>query len=58
LPEEAEVPENCQRPSQAYQDFAQVKGSGEIDIDITRYGLKALNIDQHVLMKWITKFFQ
>ena len=30
-------------------DFAQVKGSGEIDIDITRYGLKALNIDQHGL---------
>ena len=31
------------------RDFAQVKGSGEIDIDITKYGLKALNIDQHSL---------
>jgi Holliday junction DNA helicase RuvB len=31
------------------RDFAQVKGSGVIDIDITRYGLKALNIDQHGL---------
>ncbi len=31
------------------RDYAQVKGSGEIDIDITRYGLKALNIDQHGL---------
>jgi Holliday junction DNA helicase RuvB len=31
------------------RDFAQVKGSGEIDLDITRYGLKALNIDQHGL---------
>jgi Holliday junction DNA helicase RuvB len=31
------------------RDFAQVKGTGEIDIDITRYGLKALNIDQHGL---------
>jgi Holliday junction DNA helicase RuvB len=31
------------------RDFAQVKGSGEIDIDITRYSLKALNIDQHGL---------
>jgi len=31
------------------RDFAQVKGSGMIDIDITRYGLKALNIDQHGL---------
>lgn len=31
------------------RDFAQVKGSGVIDIAITRYGLKALNIDQHGL---------
>ena len=31
------------------RDFAQVKGSGEIDMEITRYGLKALNIDQHGL---------
>lgn len=31
------------------RDFAQVKGTGEIDIEITRYGLKALNIDQHGL---------
>jgi Holliday junction DNA helicase RuvB len=31
------------------RDFAQVKGSGVIDLDITRYGLKALNIDQHGL---------
>jgi holliday junction DNA helicase RuvB len=31
------------------RDFAQVKGNGIIDIDITRYGLKALNIDMHGL---------
>jgi Holliday junction DNA helicase RuvB len=31
------------------RDFAQVRGSGIIDLDITRYGLKALNIDQHGL---------
>ena len=31
------------------RDFAQVKGSGIIYIEITRYGLKALNIDQHGL---------
>jgi holliday junction DNA helicase RuvB len=31
------------------RDFAQVKGSGAIDIEITRYGLKALNIDQNGL---------
>jgi holliday junction DNA helicase RuvB len=28
------------------RDFAQVKGSGVIDLDITKYGLEALNIDK------------
>lgn len=31
------------------RDFAQVKGSGEIDLEITKYALAALNIDQHGL---------
>jgi len=31
------------------RDFAQVKGTGLVDIDITRYSLNALNIDQHGL---------
>jgi Holliday junction DNA helicase RuvB len=31
------------------RDFAQVKGSGVIDLEITRYGLKALNIDENGL---------
>jgi Holliday junction DNA helicase RuvB len=31
------------------RDFAQVKGNGSIDLEITRYGLKALNIDQNGL---------
>jgi Holliday junction DNA helicase RuvB len=31
------------------RDFAQVKGSGNVDLDITKYSLKALNIDQHGL---------
>jgi len=31
------------------RDFAQVKGSGKIDIDITKYSLNALNIDQYGL---------
>jgi holliday junction DNA helicase RuvB len=31
------------------RDFAQVKGSGKIDLEITRFGLKALNIDEHGL---------
>lgn len=31
------------------RDFAQVKGDGRIDIDITKYSLEALNIDSHGL---------
>jgi holliday junction DNA helicase RuvB len=31
------------------RDFAQVKGNGKIDLDITQYALNALNIDQHGL---------
>jgi Holliday junction DNA helicase RuvB len=31
------------------RDFAQVKGSGAIDLEITRYALEALNIDKHGL---------
>jgi Holliday junction DNA helicase, RuvB subunit len=31
------------------RDFAQVKGSGKIDLEITKYGLAALSIDQHGL---------
>jgi len=31
------------------RDFAQIKGNGEINIAITRFGLKALNVDAHGL---------
>ena len=31
------------------RDFAQVKGTGKIDLAITKFGLKALNIDEHGL---------
>lgn len=31
------------------RDFAQVKGSGDIDLDIARYALEALNIDRYGL---------
>ena len=31
------------------RDFAQVKGSGEIDLEITRFALEALNIDRYGL---------
>ena len=46
------------------RDFAQVKGSGKIDMDIARFALKALNIDKYgldrtdnkILMTIIDKF--
>ena len=31
------------------RDFAQIKGDGKIDIDITKYSLKALNVDAYGL---------
>ena len=31
------------------RDFAQIKGNGKIDMEIAKYGLKALNVDQHGL---------
>jgi holliday junction DNA helicase RuvB len=31
------------------RDFAQVKGSGTIDVEIARFGLNALNVDEHGL---------
>ncbi|WP_405325144.1 Holliday junction branch migration DNA helicase RuvB [Leeuwenhoekiella sp. LLG6367-2.1] len=31
------------------RDFAQIKGNGTIDIEIARFGLKALNVDAHGL---------
>lgn len=31
------------------RDFAQIKGNGEIDMEISKYSLKALNIDQYGL---------
>ncbi|MFP4024780.1 MAG: Holliday junction branch migration DNA helicase RuvB [Thiohalospira sp.] len=37
------------------RDFAQVKGDGKIDIKISQYALKALNIDKHGLDEMDTK---
>jgi len=31
------------------RDFAQIKGSGSIDVEITKYGLNALNVDENGL---------
>ncbi len=37
------------------RDFAQVKGTGEIDLDIAKYSLSALNIDKYGLDEMDTK---
>ncbi|MBA2407677.1 MAG: Holliday junction branch migration DNA helicase RuvB [Chitinophagales bacterium] len=31
------------------RDFAQIKGTGEIDLEMAKYGLNALNVDEHGL---------
>ena len=31
------------------RDFAQIKGNGDIDLEITRFALKSLNVDKHGL---------
>ena len=38
-----------QCPIEKVRDFAQIKGNGNIDLDISRFGLKALNVDAHGL---------
>jgi len=37
------------------RDFAQVKGTGEINLDISKYSLSALNIDKYGLDEMDTK---
>ncbi len=43
------TPRICNSLLRRVRDFAQVKGSGVIDIEITKYALNALNIDKHGL---------
>lgn len=43
------TPRICNALLRRIRDFAQVKGNGKIDLEITRYGLAALNIDKHGL---------
>ncbi|MDR2563014.1 MAG: Holliday junction branch migration DNA helicase RuvB [Prevotellaceae bacterium] len=43
------TPRICNALLRRVRDFAQVKGSGFVDIDITRFALDALNIDKHGL---------
>lgn len=43
------TPRICNALLRRVRDFAQIKGDGNIDLDIARYGLKALNVDAHGL---------
>jgi len=40
------------------RDFAQVKGTGKIDLDISHHALKALNVDQHGLDEMDNRILQ
>jgi Holliday junction DNA helicase RuvB len=40
------------------RDFAQIKGNGKIDIEIAKYGLKALNVDTHGLDEMDNKILE
>ncbi|MFD2100811.1 Holliday junction branch migration DNA helicase RuvB [Flagellimonas iocasae] len=43
------TPRICNALLRRVRDFAQIKGNGSIDMDISRFGLKALNVDAHGL---------
>lgn len=40
------------------RDFAQIKGNGTIDLDIARFGLSSLNVDQHGLDEMDNRILQ
>ena len=39
------------------RDFAQIKGDGNIDTEITKYALDALNVDEMAWMIWIIEYY-
>ncbi|WP_127021909.1 Holliday junction branch migration DNA helicase RuvB [Flagellimonas beolgyonensis] len=43
------TPRICNALLRRVRDFAQIKGNGSIDINISQFGLKALNVDAHGL---------
>ncbi|WP_343487492.1 Holliday junction branch migration DNA helicase RuvB [Allomuricauda sp. d1] len=43
------TPRICNALLRRVRDFAQIKGDGNIDIDISKFGLKALHVDAHGL---------
>ena len=43
------TPRICNSLLRRVRDFAQIKGDGNIDLEITKYSLEALNVDKHGL---------
>ena len=43
------TPRICNALLRRVRDFAQIKGNGSIDVDISKFSLKALNVDAHGL---------
>ncbi|WP_222983201.1 Holliday junction branch migration DNA helicase RuvB [Flagellimonas meishanensis] len=43
------TPRICNALLRRVRDFAQIKGNGNIDLEISRFGLKALHVDTHGL---------
>ena len=43
------TPRICNALLRRVRDFAQIKGNGSIDLEISQFGLKALNVDMHGL---------
>ncbi len=43
------TPRICNALLRRVRDFAQIKGNGKIDLEISRFGLKALNVDTYGL---------
>ncbi|SFW46097.1 Holliday junction branch migration DNA helicase RuvB [Cellulophaga fucicola] len=43
------TPRICNALLRRVRDFAQIKGNGKIDVEISRFGLNALNVDAHGL---------
>jgi Holliday junction DNA helicase RuvB len=58
------TPRICNSLLRRVRDFAQIKGNGSIDMEISKFSLKALNVDAHgldemdnkILMTIIDKF--
>ena len=52
------TPRICNALLRRVRDFAQIKGNGSIDMSISKFGLKALNVDAHGLDEMDNKILE